>query len=90
LLVATRRSGPPRLRRRLWALAVVTAAQGLIGYVQIFTGLPEVLVGAHMLGAALLTVATTYVYLGLRERDVTPPPASALSESSSHLVGGSA
>ncbi len=68
LLVATRRSGPPRLRRRLWALTVVTAAQGLIGYVQVFTGLPEVLVGAHMLGAALLTVTTTFVYLGLRER----------------------
>ncbi len=67
MLVATRR-GPARLRRRLWVLAGVTAAQGLIGYVQLFTGLPEVLVGAHMLGAALLTTATTYVYLGLRER----------------------
>jgi cytochrome c oxidase assembly protein subunit 15 len=67
LLVATRR-GPARLRRRLWVLAGVTALQGLVGYVQLFTGLPEVLVAAHLLGAALLTVAATYVYLGLRER----------------------
>ena len=67
LLVATRR-GPVRLRRRLVLLAVATGAQGLIGYVQLFTGLPEVLVGVHVLGAAVLAAATTYAYLGLRER----------------------
>lgn len=70
LLVAAR-NGPERLRGRLWMLAAVTLAQGAIGYVQIVTGLPEVLVGAHMLGAALLTLATTRVYLGLRERPRT-------------------
>ena len=38
---------------------MVTLAQGLVGYVQYLTKLPEVLVLAHMLGASLLVVAIT-------------------------------
>jgi cytochrome c oxidase assembly protein subunit 15 len=68
LLAATRR-GPQPLRRRLRVLAVVTGLQALIGYTQLFTGLPELLVGAHMLGAALLTAATAHAYVALRARD---------------------
>ena len=42
---------------RAWAVVlVVTLAQGLIGYVQYLTKLPEALVLAHMLGASLLVV----------------------------------
>jgi cytochrome c oxidase assembly protein subunit 15 len=67
MLVATRR-GPRRLQRRLVLLAIVSAAQSLIGYVQLFTGLPVLLVGAHMLGAALLAAATAHAYQGLRRR----------------------
>lgn len=76
LLVATR-DGPDVLRRRLRVLAAVTVAQGVIGYVQLFTGLPEVLVGAHLLGAALLTTATTYVYLALHTREEAVVPRGA-------------
>ena len=50
------------------AVLVVTVAQGGIGYVQYFTGLPEALVVAHMLGATLLVVALTHGLLSLRER----------------------
>jgi cytochrome c oxidase assembly protein subunit 15 len=46
----------------------VTLAQGGIGYVQYFTGLPEALVVAHMLGASLLVVALTNGHLALRTR----------------------
>ena len=54
---------------RAWrAVLLVTLAQGAIGYVQYFTGLPEALVVAHMLGASLLVVALTQGLLGLRER----------------------
>ncbi|MFD1506759.1 heme A synthase [Georgenia yuyongxinii] len=42
-----------------WLLAVVVV-EGVIGYTQHFLGLPEVLVGLHMLGAGLVTVAVTY------------------------------
>ncbi len=71
LLVAAARTRPvlPALRRWSLVLLAVTLAQGLIGYVQFFTGLPELLVGAHMLGAALLIVATTRTVLTLRTRE---------------------
>ncbi|KGM13671.1 COX15/CtaA family protein [Cellulomonas bogoriensis] len=49
-------------------LLVVTLAQGAIGYVQFFTGLPEVLVAAHMLGAGVLVVAQVNQVMSLRER----------------------
>ena len=45
---------------------VVTLLQGVIGYVQYFTGLPEVLVGLHMLGASLLVVTLTLGVMNLR------------------------
>jgi cytochrome c oxidase assembly protein subunit 15 len=45
---------------------VVTLLQGVIGYVQYFTGLPEVLVGLHMLGASLLVVTMTLGVMNLR------------------------
>lgn len=48
-------------------LLVVELAQGLIGFVQYFTDLPEVLVGAHMLGAAVVAAAMTWAVLATRE-----------------------
>ena len=49
-------------------LLAVTLAQGLIGYVQLLTGLPELVVLTHMLGAALLTAAVTWFVATLRTR----------------------
>ncbi|WP_231626621.1 COX15/CtaA family protein [Streptomyces apocyni] len=49
-------------------LFVVLMAQGLIGYVQYYTGLPEVLVGLHMLGSCLVWIAVVRVVLAMRER----------------------
>lgn len=57
---------PVRLRRAAWVLLAVELAQGLIGYVQYFTGLPEALVLAHMLGSALVVVAMTDVVVSTR------------------------
>jgi len=68
LVGLARTGGPDRARRAAVVLLVVTLAQGLVGYVQYFTGLPELLVGVHMLGAALLTAAVTWSVLTLRER----------------------
>jgi cytochrome c oxidase assembly protein subunit 15 len=47
---------------------IVTAAQGLIGLVQYFTGVPEALVVAHVLGAVLLTATAAAVAMGTRRR----------------------
>ncbi|MFI5817584.1 heme A synthase [Streptomyces rishiriensis] len=63
-------------------LFLVLLAQGVIGYVQYFTDLPEILVGLHMLGSALVWIAVLRVPLALRERSATTvdlpgPPAEA-------------
>ncbi|WP_225754215.1 heme A synthase [Actinotalea sp. Marseille-Q4924] len=77
LVALTRRVTAGRVRTVARRLLVVTLAQGLVGYVQYFTGLPEVLVGAHMLGAGLLVAVQTNQYLSLRQRDVVVRSAPA-------------
>lgn len=56
-------------------LFLVLLAQGLIGYVQYFTDLPEVLVGLHMVGSCLVWIAVLRVLLSLRERPAAEPAA---------------
>jgi len=41
----------------------VCLAQGLIGYVQYFTGLPELLVGAHLFGSTLVWISACNIAL---------------------------
>ena len=48
-------------------LLVIEVAQGAIGFVQYFTELPIVLVGLHMLGAAIVSAAVTWALLKVRE-----------------------
>lgn len=55
------------LTRVNWLLGAVVL-QVAIGYAQYLTGLPIILVGLHMLGAAILTAATTWAVMGLRTR----------------------
>ncbi|CAM5340717.1 MULTISPECIES: COX15/CtaA family protein [Streptomyces] len=57
--------GPLARTRELF---IVLLAQGVIGYVQYFTHLPEVLVALHMLGSCLIWIAALRVLLSLRER----------------------
>ena len=66
--VAARLTGrrPSGRRRPGAAVLLVTLAQGLVGYTQYLTGLPEVLVLAHMLLASLLVVALTAGVVRLR------------------------
>ncbi|MET8474781.1 COX15/CtaA family protein [Streptomyces sp. NPDC006422] len=54
-------------------LFLILLAQGVIGYVQYFTDLPEILVGLHMLGSALVWIGVLRVVLSLRERPVVEP-----------------
>ncbi len=64
-----RTAGPARA---WWVVLIVTLAQGLIGYVQYVTKLPEVLVLAHMLGASLLVVAITRAIVLSRTTEPLP------------------
>lgn len=61
-------------------LILVELGQGLIGFVQYFTQLPVLLVGAHMLGACLVWVATLSVLWSLRERPFHEPAATTPTE----------
>jgi cytochrome c oxidase assembly protein subunit 15 len=74
MLVAVRiasTSGETGRLRSAWnAVLLVTLLQGLLGYVQYFTALPEVLVIMHMLGASLLVVALSYGVLETRRNPV--------------------
>jgi heme a synthase len=49
--------------RATWTLLGVELAQGLIGFVQYFTDLPVVLVGFHLLGAALIAAVSTWMVI---------------------------
>ena len=59
---------PVEPRRRSREFLVVLLSQALIGFVQFFTGLPELIVGFHMLGAALVWVSVLRLHLSLRIR----------------------
>ena len=52
-------------KRRLKIFTVIALAQGAIGYIQYFTGIPEVLVAAHLLGATLVWIAAWRVWLSV-------------------------
>ncbi|HEY0484677.1 MAG TPA: COX15/CtaA family protein [Mycobacteriales bacterium] len=68
-LVTLRALGAPeRVRRAALVLLLVELGQGLIGYVQYFTGLPIVLVALHVAGAMLLWIAALRVLFALRTR----------------------
>jgi heme a synthase len=58
---------PPAARTAVLVLLALELAQGAIGFVQYFTDLPVVLVGFHMLGAALISAAATQALLEVRE-----------------------
>ncbi|WP_420453601.1 COX15/CtaA family protein [Ilumatobacter sp.] len=61
---------PLVLRSSLSAWTFVAMVQGAIGYAQYFTGVPELLVAAHVAGATLLWVLTVRMALEARSRSV--------------------
>ncbi len=82
LLVVRLGKGSEDLRTRVLQLFIVELAQGVIGYVQYFSSDPAVLVGVHVLGSALVWVATWRVVLALRTRgdvDVARPAFTTAS-----------
>lgn len=73
LLLALRlTNAPARATRAALILLGVELAQGVLGYVQYFLGVPQLLVMLHVLGSALVWIATLNVYFKLRERSGEP------------------
>ncbi len=69
-LVVLRRSSAPAAEQ--WRARLVLAsllAQAAIGYVQYFTGVPALLVGAHIAGATLVWITVLWFHL-----DLSPEP----------------
>ncbi|SDC15115.1 COX15/CtaA family protein [Actinokineospora iranica] len=66
------RTGPATrsLWRRYLILVAVVLAQGGLGFVQFWTGVPELLVSLHVLGAMGVIVATTSLWCATRERPI--------------------
>jgi cytochrome c oxidase assembly protein subunit 15 len=73
LLIGALRLGQPRLARFTGVLLAIEAVQVAVGLAQARLGLPEILVGVHMVLACCLAAAMTAVVLSLRE-----PVASAV------------
>ena len=52
-------------KKAIKIFSIIALAQGGIGYVQYFTGIPEVLVAAHLLGATLVWIAAWRIRLSV-------------------------
>ena len=77
-----RARAPYAVRRRGAILLAVLVAQGAVGYVQYFTGVPVLLVGIHIAGAAAVWSAAVRFHLGLTGPDVAPRAAEAAAPGS--------
>jgi cytochrome c oxidase assembly protein subunit 15 len=73
-LLAVRAPRPVVLR--LVVLLVLVCAQGLVGTVQFFTGVPAALVAVHVAGAAACTAATAALWASMRQRTEPEPVES--------------
>ena len=73
LLIGALRLGQPRWARFTGVVLAIEAVQVAVGLAQARLGLPEILVGTHMVLACCLAAAMTAVVLSLRE-----PAASAV------------
>lgn len=62
---------PRPVMTRLGVLAALVGAQGALGAVQFFTGVPEALVALHVAGAGACTAATAALWASMRERNTT-------------------
>jgi cytochrome c oxidase assembly protein subunit 15 len=59
--------GDQRYETKRWLsiFFIVSLAQGAIGYIQYIQGVPELLVGAHLLGSSLVWIAAWRVRLSV-------------------------
>jgi cytochrome c oxidase assembly protein subunit 15 len=76
----------PGARVPVLTLITVEVAQGTVGFVQYFTDLPVVLVGFHVLGAALVSACVTWVLLRVRH----PRPDATYEATQPNSRGSSA
>jgi cytochrome c oxidase assembly protein subunit 15 len=54
-----------KTKKAIRTFTVIALTQGAIGYIQYFTGIPEILVAAHLLGATLVWIAAWRIRLSV-------------------------
>ena len=77
LLLALHATGArEQARRAALVLLVVELSQGLVGFVQYFSGLPVLVVAVHLLGSALVAAAMTWALVETRAAATQDAPAT--------------
>lgn len=56
-------------KRRLRIFFGISLAQGILGYIQYFLGVPELLVALHILGSTLVWIAAWQIWLSIQFKD---------------------
>jgi len=75
LYVAVRSN--PLQKRRLFIFLAIALGQGAIGYIQYFTGIPEILVAAHLLGSTLVWISAWRLRLAITTSPIRPKTSNA-------------
>lgn len=76
LVLVGRGDADPAVVGRGRVLVAILAAQGALGYVQYFAGVPELLVAGHVLGSVLVWVAVLRLHLSLTAPIAAPASAT--------------
>lgn len=69
-LLIARQMGQPRLVRAIAMLVAISLAQGGVGYLQYWLGIPAELVSLHILGASLVWLATARLWVVAHRPDL--------------------
>ncbi len=72
-VILLRRAGRHRSLRAAFLLLGTVALQGIIGYIQYFTGLPVGVVILHLIGLTLVTLAAAWLLFSNRSARTTAP-----------------
>ena len=75
LFVAARTN--PFHRRKIIVFTIVALAQGAIGYIQYFMGIPEIIVALHLLGATLVWIAAWRIRISINTSPVRTSTTNA-------------
>ena len=75
LYVAARQN--PLHRRKIIIFTFIALAQGAIGYIQYFMGIPEIIVALHLLGATLVWIAAWRIRMAITTSPVGTVPTNA-------------
>jgi cytochrome c oxidase assembly protein subunit 15 len=85
-----RHGSPLEVDRRAKVLVLAIVAQGGIGYVQYFTGVPPWVVAVHVFGSVVVWVAVLWFHLGLTAHPVEVPPGAPRTTPTPRLEGAPA